>query len=1065
MDPDLPKGRDHPSLSVRPALVTLALLAATLVAACENPQPPNSCGTVPEQTIHVGESATVSVCFGDPNEDMLIFATTSSDPGVATVAGTGSTVTVAAVSPGTAVVTMTATDPGGLMAQQSFRVVVPNRAPAAVGTIADRELMVGDSATLDVAAHFSEPDGQPLTYAVAVAESTRLTASVLGSTVTLVALAKGTVAATVTATDPGGLTAIQTFQVTVPNRAPVALDSIPARTIEVDQADTLDVSPFFADPDGDTLSYTVAVSDSAKIAASVSGNTIILSALAKGEAVVTVTATDNEELSAAHIFRVTVPNRPPVATDSIPARTLFTYETDTLELTLYFTDPDGDPLTWAAETSGSGVVTVDGPHESGRLTVTAIMPGEVEVSVIATDSEGLSAQQHFRVVVPNRPPSATGTIPERELMVGDSATLDISTYFSEPDGQALTYRVTTTDSTRFTASVQGATVTLAAVAKGTVLVTVTATDPGGLMATQAFQVTIPNRAPVALDAIPPRTIEVDQADTLDVSPFFADPDGDRLAYSAAVSDNTRLAASVSGNALTVTALAKGVAEITVTATDNEGASAAHTFQVTVANRPPVAADSFLPLTLFKDATETLQLTPHFADPDGDSLAWAAEASNSSVVAVTVSRAGGTLTVTAIAQGETAVTVTATDDEGLTAQQSFQVTVPNRAPAAGNAIPVQTLFRGRTVPLDLTRHFTDPDGDILDFAAETTDITVATGTIEGAILTIQTKADGEATITVTAADPAGLTAQQSFTVTVLNRAPTGTTPIPDQTINEGRSETLGMSPHFEDPDDDPLTYTASTSNSRVATVRVSRSNVTVRGVLRGEAEITVTATDPDGASIAQSFTVTVERLTMDFDIGLAFGPNVSPSQERVFRSAASYWQSALRFTELADVAVNETLSCSARGVTANVTIETLDDVGIVFAVADLDGEQGTLAVARLCFVRSESRTPVLGLTVFDRADIDRLAQEGNLQEVTVHEIAHILGFGLLWERSGLLRDPSEVNPDADTHFAGTRAIACVRRRWRLGLLRRQGAGRERRRRRALEGVGLRPRTHDTRADRR
>ena len=911
----------------------LALFAAAVLATCDDPQPPGPCGTVPEQTIHVGESVTVNVCFSDPNEeDLLTFATTSSNPGVATVGGTSSAVTVTAISPGTALVTVTATDPGGLKAQQSFRVVVPNRPPAIVGTIGNRELFVGDTATLDVSAYFSEPDGQTLTYGAASGNPSRLTASAQGTVVVLTAIAKGNVTVTVTATDPGGLMALQSFQVTIPNRAPVAMDSVPARTIEVDQADTLDMSPFFADPDGDTLSYTVAVSDNRRLAASVVGNTIILAALAKGETVVVITATDNEGLSATHTFPVTVPNRPPVVTDSIPARTVYTHEADTLELARFFVDPDGDPLRWSAETSDDGAVAAVVSRVRGTLRIAGIMPGDAEVSVTASDSEGLEARQSFRVVVPNRPPAAVGTIADRELMVGETAVFDVAVHFGEPDGQPLTYAATSADSTRLTASVQGTTATLVAIARGSVTATLTATDPGGLTATHRFQVVIPNRPPVALDAIPDRTIEVDQADTLDVHPFFADPDGDTLAYTVAASDSIRLAASVVGSTVTMIALAKGETVVAVTATDSEGASAVQTFRVTVPNRPPTAGETIQPQTLFRNEADTRRLLPHFTDPDGDPLTFSATVTDSSVVTVTVSRAGGTLTVTAVSQGAAEVTATATDDEGLSAQQTFVVTVSNRAPSATGPISAQSLFKRDSVRFDLTPRFTDPDGD-------------------------------------------------------------------------------------------PLTYTASTSNNRVATVTVSRSFLTVRGVLTGEAEITVTATDPDGASASHTFAVTVERPIMNFDIGVGFASSVTASQERVFRSAVSYWESALRLTEFSDVAVNETLPCPIREISVDVDVGTIDDIGIIFLVADLDGEGGTGAVARLCYIRSASRTPLLGVTVFDRADIDRIAQAGNLREIAIHEIAHVLGFGLgPWLRGGLLRNPSEIDPDADTHFSGTRAVA-------------------------------------------
>ena len=66
-------------------------------------------------------------------------------------------------------------------------------------------------------------------------------------------------------------------------------------------------------------------------------------------------------------------------------------------------------------------------------------------------------------------------------------------------------------------------------------------------------------------------------------------------------------------------------------------------------------------------------------------------------------------------------------------------------------------------------------------------------------------------------------------------------------------------------------------------------------------------------------------------------------------------------------------------------------------------------------------PALGLIVFDAADVDGLAQSGELSTVAIHEMAHVLGFGLLWSSGGFLRNPSRGNPGADTHFSGTNAV--------------------------------------------
>ena len=423
----------------RTSLVALLLGAAAWVVSCENPLSPELCGTIPDQTIAVGGTIDVAPCFRDPNGEALVFEAFSSDTGVATVQIRGSTVTVTAVYPGTAVVTIVATDPGGLEARQSFQVVVPDRPPSTVGTIDDRELMVGDSAVIDVRGHFAEPDGQPLRYSAEASAPGRLAVSVEGTVVTVVALAKGTALVTVTATDPGGLAAEQRFEVTVPNRPPVAVDSIAAREVMVDRADTVDVSPFFSDPDGDSLIYAAAVSDGAVVEAAVAGSTLTLKGLAKGAATVTVTATDDEGLAAEQRFEVTVPNRPPLVTGAIPSRMLYKSEADTLRLTAWFSDPDGDPLTWAAQASAAGVVALDLAPGEGTLVITPLAEGEMAVTVTATDPEGLAASQSFTVTVPNRPPAATDTIPSRTLYKSEADTLDLTDWFSDPDGDRLTW--------------------------------------------------------------------------------------------------------------------------------------------------------------------------------------------------------------------------------------------------------------------------------------------------------------------------------------------------------------------------------------------------------------------------------------------------------------------------------------------------------------------------------------------------------------------------------------------------------------------------------------------------
>ena len=91
----------------------------------------------------------------------------------------------------------------------------------------------------------------------------------------------------------------------VPNRAPVAAGTIPAREVSVGRPVTVNVSANFSDPDGDALSYTAASSDAEVATASVSGSTVTVTGVTAGTVTVTVTARDPGGLSAQQSFAVT----------------------------------------------------------------------------------------------------------------------------------------------------------------------------------------------------------------------------------------------------------------------------------------------------------------------------------------------------------------------------------------------------------------------------------------------------------------------------------------------------------------------------------------------------------------------------------------------------------------------------------------------------------------------------------------------------------------------------------------------------------------------------------------
>ena len=101
----------------------------------------------------------------------------------------------------------------------SVTVLPVNDAPATEGTIPDQMLEEGgDAVELDLSAYFSDVDGDALALAASSADPAVAAVSVSGAILTLTPVAHGATTIDVDATDPGGLSARQTFAVEVSDR-------------------------------------------------------------------------------------------------------------------------------------------------------------------------------------------------------------------------------------------------------------------------------------------------------------------------------------------------------------------------------------------------------------------------------------------------------------------------------------------------------------------------------------------------------------------------------------------------------------------------------------------------------------------------------------------------------------------------------------------------------------------------------------------------------------------------------------------------------------------------------
>ncbi len=184
------------------------------------------------------------------------------------------------------------------------------------------------------------------------------------------------------------------------------------------------------------------------------------------------------------------------------------------------------------------------------------------------------------------------------------------------------------------------------------------------------------------------------------------------------------------------------------------------------NEAPVVSNPLPDLSLEGGfATQPVNLSGVFSDPNGDDLTLTATSSNPQVVSVNIS--GTTLTINERGSGMVNIMVTANDSKGGTVSDEFQVAIEvNAPPSLANELADLTLEVGfATETVDLSATFSDAEGDNLTLTATSSETGVVTVAVSGAELTITEVAAGSSTVTVTADDGNGGTVADEFLVSV------------------------------------------------------------------------------------------------------------------------------------------------------------------------------------------------------------------------------------------------------------------------------------------------------------
>ena len=280
-------------------------------------------------------------------------------------------------------------------------------------------------------------------------------------------------------------------------------------------------------------------------------------------------------------------NNQPRQTRDIPALT----GTDALkfggsqdvDLSMYFTDDDGDDVMYTADSNDPNVVTAD--VSGSMVTVTVVAPGMARIDVSATDPYNRSVRGSFHVEVINQGPMIQADEPTRfgPFMPGDTQDIPLSRYFIDPEGESLKYTAMSDMTDYVTVSVPGAdsTITITAVAAGTAMITITADDETNDDVSHTLTVTVvatpppANNPPMVKPGVTPPAVTLDvegESKTLTLSMYFMDADADdTLTYTVTTSDPFVATASELDGVLTIMPKGAGPATIKVIASDDEGA--------------------------------------------------------------------------------------------------------------------------------------------------------------------------------------------------------------------------------------------------------------------------------------------------------------------------------------------------------------------------------------------------------------------------------------------------------------------------------------------------------------
>jgi len=588
-------------------------------------------------------------------------------------------------------------------------------------------------------------------------------------------------------------------------------------------------------------------------------------------------------------------NNPPTLTSNIPDQI---WDEDTilnLDLSPYFSDVDGDTLTYTIILNPTDINVVINGNIS-TLTPNADWNGINTIQFRADDSNGGTVDSN--VVNLNVTP-----VNDAPLIISTPITTGTEGYLYNYDVDAtdvdldiLAYALTLSP---FGMTIDNTTGLIAWTPDygqaGLHDVTVQVDDGNGGMATQSFQINVTNTnvAPVINSFNPPNNVTMDENTTQSFDVTASDFDNDTLTYSWYL-DSILQGSIINMFDYYADFDSAGVHNVTAIVSDGSlEASVSWDITVDNVNRAPILVTSISPdpVTFDEDTSNlsVFDLDNFFSDPDNDNLTYISVGNTSINIIINPDN-----TVDFSAAGNWSGTETiifkATDTGGLFIEDTIDVTVNpvNDAPWIFPVISDQIKDEDATPwPLILSINENDVEDIDLNLNWNVSDVNASLFTtsfdVNNNIITFTPVANafGSDNINLTLTDSGGLTASQIITVTLnpVNDAPVFTGSIANVSFDEDTNlaDAFNLNDYFSDVDGDTLSYSVSGNSSVIVNIDAN-GNVSFSALpdWNGAEILIFTATDPSFA-IANSNEVTVTVSPVNDDPVITSTPVTSATE--------------------------------------------------------------------------------------------------------------------------------------------------------------------------------------------